>query len=284
MPYITPKMVSCAEFDVSNAHQAGIIKAMGGMGGCKTMEQAPPEVAKWFDREASVAEVIFSAMDHECVYPYGLHPSLDMIAAGNQVLSWLMNAKFAEPVVREDAKLMSEVPLHLQPYMFSTESSCAHVYRKMREVGGLISFSTPTETDLMADLAERNRQIEIVEKGGNVRCYRNEYRPERRRLYRIKIATQKASLATVSPDSQASMYDFEVKQLSDWLQARAVAQRTAYIAEELDEADSTLSRITEALTVPSIAFSLERDKAHAIWNSIGLLKEQLIKAGFPEPL
>lgn len=283
MPYITPEMVAHAEFDVTNAHTAGIIQGLGGLGGCKTMDEAPPEVAKWFNRECSVAEIIFSSMDHICATPYGRQPTLDMIAAGDKVLEWLMTVKLSESIVRQDSTLMAEIPLHLQPYMFSTESCNAHVYRKMREVGGLIVIATQDHSDVMSELAEKNRQIEIIEKGGKVRCYRTEYRPERRRKYRVKIAAQKSSLAIVSPESRASMHDYEVQQLAQWLQARATQLRIASIAAEIDEADSTLSRMAEALTVPSIAYSLERYKAHAIWKSMELLQEQLIKAGFPQP-
>lgn len=283
MPYITPEMVAHAEFDVTNAHTASIVQGLGGLGGCPTMDEASHEVAKWFNRECSVAEIIFSAMDHICAVPYGRQPSLDMIAAGNKVLEWLMTVKMSEPIVRHNSALMSEIPLHLQPYMFSTESCNAHVYRKMREVGGLIAIATQDHSDVMAELAEKNRQIEIIEKAGQVRCYRTEYRPERRRNYRVKIAAQKSLLAIVSPESRASMHDYEAQQLAQWLQARAIEQRTAAIAAQIEDADDTLLRMVEALSVPSIAYDLERSKAHSIWKSIQGLQDALIKAGFPEP-
>lgn len=281
MPYITPEMIAHAELDVANAHKADIIKGFGGMGGCKTMDQASPEVAKWFNRDCSVAEVIFSSMDHICSIPYGRQPTVEMIDAGNKVLEWLMNAAYAKHVVRDKAQLMSEIPLHLHPYVISDEPPCAHVYRKMREVGGLVF--EPSKRDIMAELLLQNAQIEIIEKAGKVSCYRKDYRPHKRRTYRVKIATQKASLAYVSRECRDSMGPSEVKQLEQWLQARASVQRTEALALELEAADSSILRLSEALSVPSIASALEFRHASAIWTAIQSLEEHLIQAGFPEP-
>lgn len=281
MPYITPEMIAHAQIDVSNSYEADIIKGLNGLGGGKTMDQASPEVAKWFDRDCSVPEIMFSAMDHICSIPYGRQPTVDMIAAGNKVLEWMMNAAFIKPYVRNESMAMADVPLHLHPYVISDEPPCAHVYRKMREVGGLI-VETP-KPDITAELQKQNSQIEIIEKGGKIHCYRTEYRPVARRTYRIKIATQKASLACVSDNFRESMYDHEVEQLTQWLQARASVLRTKALAEHLETASIDLSRLSEALSVPSIACSLEKQTANAIWVAMQELQEKLIEAGFPEP-
>lgn len=283
MPFITAEMVTKGTQETNYACDADIIQGMGGLGGCKTMEQAPPEVAKWFDRKCSVAEIMFGAMDPLCARPYGQEPSLEMIAAGNKVLDLLFNVALFKPMVQRNATLMAEVPLDLHPYLLSEETPCAHVYRKMREVGGLICVDTPGRVDIMDRLAERNAQIEIIEKSGKVSCYRTEYRSEKRRTVRTKIASQKASLVNVSPESRASMYDFEVDQLQNWLEARARQARTDAIAAELDNADQALSRMTEALRVPSIAHGLEHHKARSIWMALQALQDQLNEAGFTQP-
>lgn len=134
MPFITQEMIDAATAESSNAHSAGIIQSLGGLGGCRTMDQAPPEIAKWFNRECSSAEIIFGAMDPLCTTPYGQKPSAAMVEAGNLVLDRLITVKFAEPVVRADMELMSEIPDYLKPYMFSDETCSAHVYRRMRAV------------------------------------------------------------------------------------------------------------------------------------------------------
>lgn len=281
MPYITPEMIAHAQTDVSNAYDADIIKGLGGLGGCKTIDQAPPEVAKWFNRDCSVPEIMFSAMDHICSIPYGRQPTVDMIAAGNKVLEWMLSAAFIKPHVRNESMAMADVPLHLHPYVISDEPACAHVYRKMREVGGLVVEAA--KLDITSELQKRSSQIEIIEKGGKIHCYRTEYRSGVRRTYRVKIGTQKASLASVSDKCRESMYPYEVEQLAQWLQARASVQRTKALAEHLETASVDLSRLSEALSVPSIACSLEKQTANAIWLAMQELQEKLIEAGFPEP-
>jgi hypothetical protein len=281
MPYITQEMIDHAQTDVANAQEADIIKGLGGLGGCKTMDQAPAEVAKWFDRDCSVAEVIFNAMDHLCSTPHGRAPSPKMIEAGNDVLGWLFNVKLAEPSVRVDASLMADVPLHLQPYMFSAEPPCAHVYRKMREVDGFSPAEPEIGANNSVELTENRAQIEIMEKDGKIHCFRSEYRPVKRRLTRIRISTQSAKLATVSHSARENMYPFEVIQLEKWLSERARNQRIETLVSGLDNAPETISQFTEALSLPGSVHGLEQHRAYALWSALTDLQDALRKAGFP---
>lgn len=134
MPFITQEMVDAATAEVSNAYDADIIQSLGGLGGCRTMEEAPPEVAKWFNRDVSVAEIMFTTMDPLCKEPYGSKPSSEMIDAGNDLLSLLLNVAMAEPCLKAGDDHGFEIPDAWKPYLFSNEKPSAHVYRKMRAI------------------------------------------------------------------------------------------------------------------------------------------------------
>ena len=129
---ITPEMVAAGELESARAYDAHAIETLGGLGGCKTMDQTSPEVARYFGTEMCSAEVLFLAMDALCSTPYMAHPTPAMIEAGQEALSRLFSASMARHHVKRGEIKVEDCHESFRDLIHAKEPNLAIAYRAMR--------------------------------------------------------------------------------------------------------------------------------------------------------
>ncbi len=122
---VTPLMEEAGIAASSDHYDANIIQSMGGLGGCKTMEQATPEVARYFGCEKPSVQVFFEAMDAHSPDPYGKEVTPEMIKAGQDMMARLFDAAMLKSTVKEN-------PSALRALINSNDAPVSIAYKAMR--------------------------------------------------------------------------------------------------------------------------------------------------------
>lgn len=130
---VTQEMIAAGKKVSDDKYTASIIESLdGGLGGGMKMSEAPAEIAQYFGCKKDGAHAFFEAMDALSPDPYGHPPTKEMVKAGNDRLTLLLEIICSGAKRKGSNVNITNLSTEIDYLIRSEDQPVAHAYRAMR--------------------------------------------------------------------------------------------------------------------------------------------------------